>query len=166
MTATIAELQNQLLEVLPESGRTDLTTESHAAAGVQVWIERDGVGWHAYLSTPTIEHQYISSRFIERNLESLKEHAVFCADEAVLDLTPKVPAAAKPAKKTRKTKKPLCACPSCTKQSNANGVFHCLKGREYVIFAAGQCLGYRKTESAADTVLREYRYAQLTKAAA
>lgn len=67
-------------------------------------------------------------------------------------------------KKTRKPKRqPSCLCPACTKQGNANGVFHCLKGKEYVIFAAGQCLGYRKTEGTADTLLRDYRYTLLTK---
>ncbi|WP_287045003.1 hypothetical protein [Herpetosiphon sp.] len=67
-------------------------------------------------------------------------------------------------KKTRKPKRqPSCSCPACTKEHTATGVFRCLKGKEYVIFAAGQCLGYRKTEGTADTLLRDYRYTFLTK---
>ncbi len=73
----------------------------------------------------------------------------------------------KPTTKTKKNRKPksqpVCPCPDCTKQSNPNGVFYCFKGKEYVIFSAGQFLGYRSIEIDAASLLREHRYTSLTK---
>lgn len=150
-----------VLETIP------LTTASHTAAGVAVWIERDQLGWHAYMTTPQIENQYISSRFYETSLDDLKTMAVECADQAVLDLTPKTPVKPKAAKKARKTTKrqPICQCPTCAPRVDT-GVFYCLLGREYVVYNSGQFLGIRPTHFAGTILLDNHRYTSLTKHAA
>lgn len=66
-------------------------------------------------------------------------------------------------KKNRKPKKPFCSCPVCTTQRDANGVFYCIKDRDYSAYINGQSLGSRATQSDADTLLRDYHYTSLTK---
>lgn len=63
----------------------DISEPHHVAAGVGCWLEQADGGWHAYLSTPCVQRQYLSSRYMPANRLDLAAHARHCADDAVAE---------------------------------------------------------------------------------
>ena len=63
----------------------DISEPHHVAAGVACWLEQADGGWHAYLSTPCVQRQYLSSRYMPANRLDLVAHARHCADDAVAE---------------------------------------------------------------------------------
>jgi len=152
-----------------ETTRRELTTLSHAAVGITLWLEHNNHGWSAFLSTPKMTIQHIGSRYYEFFVDELIQHAINYADEVAEEFnpTPAAPAAPlKPAKKkpTRKQpKQPVCYCQCCSPTQGATGVTYCLKDKEYVAHNGGELIGYFPTSDAASSKLNKLRYEILSR---
>ncbi|WP_110513774.1 hypothetical protein [Herpetosiphon llansteffanensis] len=152
-----------------ETTRRELTTPSHAAAGITLWLEHNNHGWSAFLSTPNMTIQHIGCRYYEVFVPELIQDAIGYADEVAQELnpTPAAPAAPiKPAKKkpTSQPQPPVCYCQCCSPVAGATGVTHCSVGHEYVAHNGGVLVGYFPRKSDAINKLNDLRYEILSRA--
>ncbi len=152
-----------------ETTSRELTTPSHAAAGITLWVEHNNHGWSAFLSTPKMTIQHIGSRYYEAFVAELIKDAISYADEVAQELNPTPAAPAAPTKPTKKKpisqpQPPVCYCQCCSPVAGATGVTHCTVGHEYVAHNGGVLVGYFPSKSDAIKKLNDLRYEILSRA--